>query len=83
MTKIILSALAVLALLYIGSRAFAVVSAGYSWSEMDWNSDGTTSITEMFAASDIGKRTAEKDGKKCVEYYAYKDGLPVKIVCQK
>lgn len=56
---------------------------GYSWQEMDWNQDGNTSLSEFFAASDIGKREVAADGKKCIEYYAYKDGLAVKMVCQK
>jgi hypothetical protein len=71
---------AVLAI-YFGLRLFGVLSQGYSWSEMDWNQDGITSIGEFFAASDIGKREITKNGKKCTEYFSYKDGLAVKVVC--
>ena len=39
---------------------------------------GSTSISDFLAASDIGKRKIEKNGKKCLEYYSYKDGLTVK-----
>jgi hypothetical protein len=49
---------------------------------MDWNQDGTTSLDEFFAASDIGKRAVTNDGKECVEYFAYKDGLTVKLTCK-
>jgi hypothetical protein len=48
---------------------------------MDWNQSGSTSITDFFAAADIGKRETMVDGKKCFEYYAYKDGLKVKVNC--
>jgi hypothetical protein len=37
---------------------------------------------DFLAASDIGKREIEVGGKMCVEYYSYKDGLPVKTLCQ-
>ena len=67
--------------IYVISRAFSSFSHGYSWQEMDWNQDGTTSITEALDGSDIGKREVIRYQKKCIEYYAYKDGLPVKMVC--
>lgn len=71
---------AVLAI-YFGLRVFGAWSQGYLWSEMDWNKDGTTSIGELLAASDIGKREISKESKNCIEYFSYKDGLAVKIVC--
>ena len=49
---------------------------------MDWEKKGSTSISDFLAASEIGKRKIEKNGKKCFEYYSYKDGLTVKIVCE-
>lgn len=69
--------------IYFLLRAFGSYRQGYSWQEMDWDLDGSTSIAEFFAASDIGKRETIQDIKKCVEYFAYKDGLPVKTVCPK
>jgi hypothetical protein len=48
---------------------------------MDWQQRGITLISDFFAASDIGKREIRQNGKKYIEYYAYKDGLPVKMVC--
>lgn len=50
---------------------------------MGWQQDGNTSISDFFSASDIGKREVLHSGKMCIEYYAYKDGLPVKTVCPK
>ncbi len=54
----------------------------YSWKEMDWNGDGSTSISELIESSDIGKRTIRRKGQLCTEYYSMKDGLPVKVVCK-
>jgi hypothetical protein len=51
---------------------------------MDWHERGHTSIIDFLAATDIGKRSiAGRDGRQCAEYYAYQDGLPVKVVCPK
>lgn len=49
---------------------------------MDWDEDGLTSISEFFHSSDVGKREIEVDGKVCMEYFSYKDGLPIKQVCE-
>lgn len=66
---------------YLVARISASAMQGYTWDEMDWGRRGRTSITDFLAASDIGKREIEKDGKKCIEYFSYKDGLPVKVAC--
>lgn len=58
-----------------------MLQKGYTWSEMDWNSDGSTSILEFFESSDIGKRTDTENGRNCVVYFAYKDGMTVKEKC--
>lgn len=68
---------------YLVIRIVASLMQGYSWQEMDWRQRGSTSIGDFFAASGIGKREINQEGKKCVEYFAYKDGLPVKVVCSK
>ena len=77
----IVGAISVLIVAYIVLRGISSFHQGYLWKEMDWNQDGTTSISEFFVASDIGTRETMIDGKKCVEYFAYKDGLPVKVNC--
>ena len=76
-------AIALLPPIYLAARSFASLRQGYSWSEMDWDRKGSTSLSDFLAASDIGKREITRDGKSCAEYYAYKDGLPVKTVCPK
>ena len=78
-----LLALSMLVLMYFGFRVFVGFKHGYSWQEMDWNRDESTSIGELLNASDIGKRDVMIDGRKCIEYFAFKDGLPVKTVCVK
>ena len=77
----VLVTLIVLVGLYLAAIGFASWKQGYSWTEMDWNQDGSTSIVELFMASDIGKRTITKDNQLCIEYFSFKDGLPIKIVC--
>lgn len=52
----------------------------FSWKEMDWNSDGTTSLSELLQSADVGKRTIQQDGQECVEYFAFKDGPAYKGV---
>jgi hypothetical protein len=77
----VFAAVMLLVLGYFVLRGVASWNQGYSWKEMDWQQRGSTSIADFFAASDIGKRDVLVDGKTCVEYYSYKDGLPVKTVC--
>jgi hypothetical protein len=74
--------LLVLIVLYFGARSIAVFEKGFSWREMDWNSDGVTSISEFFESSDIGKREVVVNGHNCIDYFAYKDGLTVRLDCQ-
>jgi len=78
---IIATAVCLLVIAYFAFRAISSLNQGYSWQEMDWQHRGKTSLSDFFAASDIGKREVIQGNKKCIEYYAYKDGLPVKTVC--
>lgn len=82
-TKVTAKGLAAAAAAVIGIYlGFILIEAfrKFTLSEMDWNSDGHTSIFEILAAADMDRREASTN-KSCTEYYAYKDGLPVKIVC--
>ena len=81
-----LAALAVIGVflaLYLVARGYASWSQGYAWADMDWNQDGTTSVDEFFRASDVGSRKVTKNGMECLEYFSYKDGIPVKVTCQR
>jgi hypothetical protein len=68
-------------LLYFGVRYYAGYSKGFNEADMDWNQDGQTSIFEVIEASDVGLREIERDGLMCREYYAFKDALPIKVIC--
>ena len=78
---LVISSICLLVVAYFAFRAISSLNQGYSWQEMDWHQRGKTSLSDFFSASDIGKREIIKDNKKCVEYYAYKDGLTIKIAC--
>jgi hypothetical protein len=66
---------------FFGGLVVGALQHGYGWSEMDWNGDGWTSFGEFLDAADIGKREAVVCQRTCVEYFAYKDGLPVRTDC--
>lgn len=53
----------------------------YSWADMDWNRDGSTSISEVFDAADTGTRNVQWQGQTCIEIFAFKDGLTLKLKC--
>jgi len=61
--------------------AAVVISHGSALREMDWNEDGSTSLTELIAAVDIGERNVVVDGEECIEHFGFKDGLPVRTDC--
>ncbi|PPS27833.1 hypothetical protein [Pseudomonas amygdali] len=79
----VLGVLFFLILIYALFKIYLSWSQGYSWQEMDWRQRGSTSITDFLDASEIGRREVTLDGNVCMEYYAYKDGLPIKTSCQK
>ncbi len=83
MALVVLAVLIALVGIYIAMRIVASLMQGYSWHEMDWHERGRTSIGDFFEASEIGKREINLEGKKCIEYFSYKDGLPIKVVCSK
>ena len=67
-----------LVVLYI----FNLTDPRYTWDEMDLNDDGIVSFSEADYVGSSGVRKIRVDGKECLEYFAYKDGLPVKTVCE-
>ena len=76
-----LAAIAILAVLIVAGVATLVWKTGYSISDMDWNSDGETSVAEMWSAIDVGHRPVERDGIICQEFFNLKDGLPIRVDC--
>ena len=79
--RLLALAIIVLAIAFAMARGWASLSQGYQLVEMDWNEDGSTSLKEFLASSDIGKRPVDRNGQRCFEYYSYKDGLPIKVAC--
>ena len=67
--------------LYYGIRAGVVFSKGYSWQEMDWDSDGQTTIGEFYESSDVETQSVEKDTSSCTQYFSMKDASILKEKC--
>jgi hypothetical protein len=58
-----------------------VYTSQLPYAEMDINHDGKVEFFEAAYVSSYGELPIEKGGLKCIEYFAYKDGLPLKVVC--
>ena len=55
----------------------------YTWRDMDWNRNGSTSIGEILDAADTGTRDVQWRSQSCSEIFAFKDGLTLKLKCGK
>ncbi|MGD9543718.1 MAG: hypothetical protein AB7U86_06005 [Methylocystis sp.] len=66
---------------FVLSRAIAAWRQGYDWAEMDWDDKGYTSLKDFLRAADVGRRPVNVNEQSCVEYYLYREGMTVKIVC--
>ncbi|GAB1622103.1 hypothetical protein AAOGI_21530 [Agarivorans albus] len=60
---------------------FALFNGDFTWDEMDINKDGFVSPIEAGYFSDSGTREVEINGKKCIEFFAYKDARSLKVTC--
>lgn len=58
-----------------------VVSGPLLYAELDFNHDGSVSFSEADYAASYGKRTTAVENQQCTEYFANKDGLPLKVIC--
>lgn len=84
---VILSGIALVAL------AVVAISSGRGWfwafcgaspmtfAELDIDHNGKISFVEADYSCNSGTRQIVKEGQQCTEYFAYKDGLPLKVVC--
>ena len=72
---------AVLVLGYWAVFAWMVARSPLSFDAIDFDHDGSVSFDEADYASSFGMRTIYRDGSKCVEYFAEKDGAALKLVC--
>jgi hypothetical protein len=59
-----------------------VYQSPLAYGAMDFNHDGEVSYSEAGYASSFGTRMFVDHGRHCTEYFAYKDGLPLKTVCR-
>lgn len=58
-----------------------VYQSPLTYGELDFNHDGEVTYREADYAPSFGTRTFVGHGRQCTEYLAYKDGLPLKMVC--
>jgi len=71
----------VLVAIYWVAFAWMVYRAPMSYRELDLNHDGQVRFGEVSYAASFGERAIQVNGRHCTEYFAHKDGLPLKIVC--
>ncbi|MDM8518006.1 hypothetical protein QUF76_17550 [Desulfobacterales bacterium HSG16] len=69
-------------LIYFVLYIIALTNGDFTLDEMDIDNDGFVSPTEAGYFDDSGTRDIEVDGKKCVDYFAFKDGLSLKVTCE-
>ena len=74
-------ATAAIVLLYWGAFGWMVYRAPVSYEAIDLDHDGSVSFDEADYASSFGMRTIYRQGEKCLEYFAEKDGHALKLVC--
>jgi len=83
--KFLLSVVAALlllaAILYSGSFVLFLMDPRFTYEEMDLNKDGVVSFSEADYVSSSKERAIFVNGQKCIEFFALKDGLPLKVVC--
>lgn len=78
---VISAALLIPVLFYLYLYVTALMDSKFTWKEMDLNNNGFVTFSEASYVSSSGARKIQVNGKECIEHFAYKDGLPVKIVC--
>ena len=56
-------------------------SSPMSFDETDLDHNGRVSWSEADYVCNFGRRQVTSNGQQCTEYFAYKDGLTLKVVC--
>jgi hypothetical protein len=67
--------------IYFGLFWSLVYFAPLTYAEMDLDHNGTVSFSEADYAFSYGERVVLNEGERCIEFFAYKDGLPLKLKC--
>lgn len=62
---------------------FVFITSRLSFSEMDWNEDGTRTLGEILQSIDIGKQLVIRNDIPCIRYFRLKDATEIKMVCSK
>lgn len=52
-----------------------------SFEEADLNADGRISFAEAEYITNSGRRTVNRSGHECTEFFSYKDATTIKVVC--
>jgi hypothetical protein len=84
MRKAVRAAATVAGFLFIGYWVvfgWMIYVSPLTYREMDFDHDGQVSYSEADYASSVGTRIYVDHGRHCTEYFAYKDGLPLKTGC--
>ncbi|ELA8091845.1 hypothetical protein RGL43_002477 [Vibrio parahaemolyticus] len=74
--------LALVSIVTLFLYAYLLSDERYSFNEMDLDRDGIVSFGEAAYISDSDTRSIMVDGKACIEFFALKDGLPIKVECE-
>ncbi len=78
----LLLATLVLALIYGIVVFIACLFTPFEYIDFDINKNGLIGVFELDYALSYSERTIETNGVKCKEYFALKDGLSIKLVCE-
>ncbi len=78
--RIVIIVIIVLCLFSAGLIARETFGKDLSWSNMDWNENGSTSLGELLDTIDYGIRPGAA-ASSCREVYRLKDETQVKIIC--
>lgn len=65
-----------------GPYLLARIGAPVTYGEADRDQDGWVSPAEASYIIDAGQRSFQVGSDTCIEYFALKDGLPIKRVCR-
>jgi len=84
--RTLLIAIVTMSVLAIGARfgpyLLARIGAPVTYTEADRDHDGWVSFAEGSYIFDAGHRSFQVGPETCTEYFALKDGLPIKRVCR-
>ncbi len=63
------------------SYLYLVQKSPLKFEETDFDKNGLVTFSELTYASSYGTRPMTENNARCIEYYALKDGLRLKLVC--